>query len=103
MLGLPFHVVFQLEDVTTVEELQELVDSEEFNFRYDIGVAQPSKDIKMGDCTHCEGMCNSCFSFYKSGTGPDMCRAECNGCATIDKVKCNVNASFPPISCTSYS
>ena len=29
MLGLPFHVVFQLEDVTTVEELQELVDSEE--------------------------------------------------------------------------
>ena len=39
----------QLQDVQTQEELKELLDSEVFDFRFDIGVTQPTTSIRLID------------------------------------------------------
>ena len=40
----------QLPKVTTTEALRELMGSEDYNFRYSCGVAQPAQSMELKDC-----------------------------------------------------
>ena len=42
----------QLESASTNEELQDLLNSEQFSFRFDCGVCQPASSININDKQH---------------------------------------------------
>lgn len=54
--------ILQLQNATTLVELQELLSSEEYDFRYDLGLGKPVNAIRLEDC---EGIV-SCMSNHYS-------------------------------------
>lgn len=39
----------QIEDASSVSQLQELLNTEEFDFRYDLGISKPSHEVRLDD------------------------------------------------------
>ena len=39
----------QIEDASLVSQLQELLNTEEFDFRYDLGISKPVHEIRLDD------------------------------------------------------
>ena len=39
----------QIADASSTSQLQELLNTEEFNFRYDLGISKPAHEVRLGD------------------------------------------------------
>lgn len=50
--------------MTSVDEMRNLLDSDEFDFRYDIGIAQPSKDLQLRDCDRVVKLCAAHYTIH---------------------------------------
>ena len=47
-----------------MEEMRTVLDSEEFDFRFDIGVAQPSQNLYLRDCMRIVKSCAAHFTIH---------------------------------------
>ena len=73
--------------------MRNLLDSDEFDFRYDIGIAQPSKDLQLGDCGRVIKLCCPLYdSLSESRIGSVMWWTQVHGCAATDTAESGVDA-----------
>ena len=50
--------------MSSIEEMKRLLDSDEFDFRYEIGVAQPSQELKLRDSVRIVKSCAAHFTVH---------------------------------------
>ena len=64
-----------------MDEMRNLLDSDEFDFRYDIGIAQPSKDLQLGDCGRLIKLCAAHYTIHSVKAELDQL---CDGLRCMD-------------------
>ena len=67
--------------MTSVDKMRNLLDSDEFDFRYDIGIAQPSKDLQLGDCSRVIKLCAAHYTIHSVKAELDQL---CDGLRCMD-------------------
>ena len=66
-----------------------LLDSDEFDFRYEIGVAQPSKDLQLGDCGRVIKLCAAHYTIHSVKAELDQLREGLNCMGVLELIQQN--------------